>query len=475
MRSRIEALRRHPSAAQTLLHPESEATQHMARRICYGSILALVLFIAAQPLSAQPSSLPATFRTAAAAIIPSVIEITLPLENEFDEIDAPDPRISTWRLLKGLLGERLEADRRTVAVGVVLDPRGLALTSAHNLQGADDIQATAADGTVHRVTVVGVDEKTDLAVIRLSGAGPFPYATLADSDTMRVGDWVLAISAPYGLGTTVTAGVIGATGRARPLAPIDEWFQTDAFTYADSAGGPLVNLRGEVVAFSTVLASAEIGVGFAIPSNLASPIYRQLAQRGRILRNSLDARVQPLTPGLAEALGVRERRGLLVSDVATHGAGERAGLRHGDILLTLGGTPLEMPYDLDRALRAGAPGQPMTLTVRRDGHEQTVRVDLASESSVTATRPLAASVLGFDVRPITPDFGVVVTRVDPSGPAAAAGLRAGDIVREITFRIIYTIGDFHRATETLREGEWLAVLVQRGQLALYLAVAVGKH
>ncbi len=450
----------------------------MARRICSGSTVLLVLFMAAQPLSAQPSSLPATFRTAAEAIIPSVIEITLPLEGEPDEMDAPEPGTSTWQLLKGLFGERLEADRRTVAVGVVLDPRGLALTSAHNLRGAGDIQATTADGTVHRATVVGVDEKTDLAVIRLSGAGPFPYASLADSDTMGVGDWVLAISAPYGLGTTVTAGVIGATGRARPMAPIDEWFQTDAFTYADSAGGPLVNLRGEVVAFATVLASAEIGVGFAIPSNLAFPIYSQLVQRGRVLRSSLDARVQPLTPGLVEALGVRERRGLLVSDVVTHGAGAQAGLRPGDILLTLDGTALEMPYDLDRALRAGVPGQPMTLTVWRHGHEQTVRVNSAREPSETPKRPFAtraASMLGFEVRPLTPDFGVVVTRVDPSSQAAAAGLRPGDIVREITYQVIHTISDFQRAIETLREGDWLAVLVQRGQLASYIAVAVGTH
>lgn len=450
----------------------------MARRVCSGSTVLLVLFIATQPLSAQPSTLPATFRTAAETIIPSVIEITLPLEAELDEIEAPEPGTSAWQFLKGLFGERIEAPRRTVAVGVVLDPRGLALTSAHNLRGAGDIQATTTDGAVHRVTVVGVDEQTDLAVIRLSGAGPFPYASLADSDTMRVGDWVLAISAPYGLGTTVSAGVIGATGRARPMAPIDEWFQTDAFTYADSSGGPLVNLRGEVVAFATVLASAEIGVGFAIPSNLASPIYDQLVQRGRVLRSSLDARIQPLTPGLAEAFGVRERRGLLVADVVAHGAGAQAGLRPGDILLALDGTALEMPYDLDRALRAGVPGQPMTLTVWRHRHEQTVRVNSAKEPSETPARPFAAraaSMLGFEVRPLTPDFGVVVTRVDPSSQAAAAGLRPGDIVREITGQMIHTIGDFQRAIETLREGDWLAVLVQRGQLASYIAVAVGTR
>ena len=212
-----------------------------------------------------------------------------------------------------------------------------------------------ADGVSRKATVVGLDRKTDVAVLRIRGTGPFPHARLGDSDAMRVGDWVLAIGSPYGLGATVTRGIISSMPRARPRAVVDDLLQTDATTFLDSVGGPLVNARGEVIGFTTVLTLHDFGISFALPSNAARTIVAQLARDGGVARGSLDARFQGLTPGLGRALGLSDAAGLLIAELSPQGTAAKAGVRQGDVVTRLDGRPVEIPYDAEHVLRTSAP------------------------------------------------------------------------------------------------------------------------
>lgn len=438
-----------------------------------GGIL-VALMVLAQPAGAQPSRPPSTLSPAAQTVIPAVITVTIPNDqaathSEFRP-ERPLGDSALEDLFRNLFGELLvDLPRQTIATGVILDPTGLALTSAHGLRRLSDIEAVTADGVAHKATVVGVDEKTDLAVLRLSGAGSFPFVPFGNSDEVRVGDWVIAIGSPFGLGLTVTAGIISATPRSRGQAAIEELFRTDAATYPDSAGGPLVTTTGEVVGFSTVMTGADFGIGFAIPSNMAKTIYAQLVRSGKVTRASLGIQVQRLTPGLAAAFGLRRERGLLITEVSANANGVTTPLRPGDVVLEINGQELSRPYDLDRALRGVNPGQTAALAVWRSRRERAMRVAVGVEGKEPAwTRTIP--MLPFAVRPITPELGVAIARVDPGSPTADGGLRVGDVLREINQHRIRTITDVAQVANTVRPGEWVAVLVQRGRTAVYVAV-----
>jgi serine protease Do len=436
----------------------------------------LTVTMTVESVLAQASTPSRALSSAAETVLPAVIAVTIPNQATSGDSDVREEDLEESPLedvLQNFFGELLrEPPRRTVAAGIIIDATGLALTTAHGLREVTDVEAATVGGVIHKATIVGRDEKTDLAVLRLEGAGPFPFVPLGDSDGVRVGDWVIAISIPYGLGATVTAGIVSATPRHRARAAVEELFQTDAATYVDSAGSPLVNASGEVIGLSTVITRVDFGISFAIPSNVAKAISLQLVRTGRVPRAHLGVRVQPLTPGLTAAFGVGQRRGLLVADVSAGGTGQDGQLRLGDVLLAFNGQELETPYDLERALRSSLPGQMAALAVWRDRHERTIRVTLATERQEPLwTRTI--STLPFAVRPITPELGVAVARVDP-GPVSEAGLRAGDVIREINHHPIRTIADISQVVNTVRAGDWLAILVQRGRTALYVAVTAAR-
>ena len=405
-------------------------------------------------------------------VLSAVVTLTLPGDPE--PLDLPETQSSGGELLLDLFGDRLAESRRTaVASGVIVDERGLVVTAAHAVEdNADQLEATIGNGAVYKVTVVGVDRKTDVAVLRLVGAGPFPHAAFGDSSAMRAGAPVFAIGSPFGLGATVTAGIISATPRARPVAFVDELIQTDAATFPDSAGGPLVNARGEVIGLVTVLTQYEFGIGFALPSNVASRIVSRLVRDGEVRRGTLDVRVQRLTPGLSRALALPEPTGLVVTEVVPRPEVAKLGLLIGDVLTRLDNIALSAPYDLDRALRDSAPGQTVELAYWRKGRQQTARVALVRSSQKGVRRPFttrSAALLRFEVRPITPELGVVVALVR-SGGSEEPGVRAGDVIREINQQPVRTVAEFERATEDVRPGEWIALLVQRGRVPVFVAV-----
>jgi serine protease Do len=432
-----------------------------------------------------------TFAKVAEAIKPAVINVNtvsrggVPGRTPFEEFFGEE----FFRRFFGDVPERIP--QRSLGSGVIIDPSGIALTNAHVVEKASEIEVITLDGSKHKAKVIGADQKTDLAVLKLDdGKAKFPYARLGDSDRMAVGDWVIAVGSPFGLQSTVTAGIISAKARQIGQGPFDDFLQTDAAINPGNSGGPLVNMQAEVIGINTAIVAGGSGIGFAIPSNMARKIYTELATRGRVSRGWLGVSIQPLTPELARSFGSHDTKGVLISDVMPDSPAGKAGLKPGDILTEFEGRKTEVPGDLQRAVGLTAPGADVRVKVWRDGVEQAVTVkvgeapDEREASSRGGGRGGAPSVLGMDVRPITPEVarqlnlktgeGVIVARVEDGSAAADAGIQRGDVIREINRQKVRTVGDYERLTRDVKEGDRLTVLLQRGPMSLYVAFTVGK-
>jgi serine protease Do len=395
-----------------------------------------------------------------------------------------------FRRFFGDVPERIP--QRSLGSGVIIDPSGIALTNAHVIEKATEIEVITLDGSKHKAKPVGLDKKTDLAVLKLDdGKGKFAFARLGDSDRMQVGDWVIAVGSPFGLQATVTAGIISAKARQIGQGPFDDYLQTDAAINPGNSGGPLVNMQGEVVGINTAIVAGGSGIGFAIPSNMARKIYTELSTKGRVMRGWLGVSIQPLTPELASSFGAKDSKGVLISDVVPDSPAGKAGLKPGDILVEFEGKRTEAPSDLQRAVGLTSPGHDAKVKVWRDGGERTVDVKIGEAPDEREAQPQrsgnrggAPTVLGMEVRPITPDIarqlnlrtneGIIVARVDEGSPAAEAGIQRGDVIREINRQRIRTTADYEKITRDAKEGDRLTVLLQRGPMSLYVAFTVGR-
>jgi serine protease Do len=447
---------------------------------------------AAQRPPVVPAALPipsGSFAQVAESVAPAVVNINTvtrwvgrtPIEEFFGE--------DFFRRFFGEIPER-EQVQRSLGSGVIVDASGIVLTNAHVVDRASEIEAVTADGKKHRAKVVGVDRRTDLAVLKLQGGGPYPAAALGDSDKLKVGDWVLAIGSPFGLQQTVTAGIISAKGRSIGQGPFDDFLQTDAAINPGNSGGPLVNMSGEVVGINSAIASRTgqyAGVGFSIPSNMAKRIYTELAAKGKVTRGWLGVSIQPLTPELAKSFGLKDEKGVLISDVVQDSPAERAGIAAGDIVLEFGGKKVDTPQDLQKAVAATVPGKGVPLKVWRDNGQKTLEIKIGEtpdETVALRSTNKGRVLLGLDVRPITPDIarqlnlrggeGVVVFSVEDDSAAAEAGLQRGDVIREVNRQRVRNVQDFERATRDVKEGDRVTVLLQRGPQSLYVAFTVAS-
>src|SRR5262245_49543938 len=379
--------------------------------------------------------------------------------------------------------------QRSLGSGVIVDPSGIALTNAHVVEKASDIEVVTLDGSKHRAKVIGLDKKTDLAVLKLDdGKATFRYARLGDSEKMQVGDWVLAVGSPFGLQSTVTAGIISAKARQIGQGPFDDFLQTDAAINPGNSGGPLVNMQGEVVGINTALGAGGSGIGFAIPINMAKKIYTELVAKGKVTRGWLGVSIQPLTPELAKSFGAKDTKGVLISDVIPDSPASKSGLKSGDILLEFNGKKMEAPADLQRAVGLSSPTQDAKVKVLRDQSEKTIDIKIGEapeeRAEARGNGQRGRSMLGLDVRPVTPEIarqlnlpapeGVVVARVEDGSTAAEAGVQRGDVIREINRQRVRTMADFERLTKDSKEGDRLTVLLQRGQMSLYVAFSIAK-
>jgi serine protease Do len=385
-------------------------------------------------------------------------------------------------------GDPERMPQRSLGSGVIIDPSGIALTNAHVVEKASEIEVITMDGSKHKAKVIGSDKKTDLAVLKLDdGKGSFKAARLGDSEKVQVGDWVLAVGSPFGLQQTVTAGIISAKARQIGAGPFDDFLQTDAAINPGNSGGPLVNMQAEVIGINTAIVAGGSGIGFAIPSNMARKIAVELQAKGRVSRGWLGVSIQPLTPELAKSFGAKEPKGILVSDVVPDSPAAKAGLKPGDIILEFEGKKVESPGDLQRAVGLTTPGADSKMKVWRDQGERTVTVKVGEtpdEREARGPGGRARTALGLEVRPVTPDIarqlnlpsaeGVVVARVEEGSAAAEAGVQRGDVIREINRQRVRSMAEFEKLTRDVKDGDRLTVLLQRGQMSLYVAFTVGR-
>src|SRR5690349_9170372 len=374
--------------------------------------------------------------------------------------------------------------QRSLGSGIIVDPSGIALTNAHVVEKATEIEVITLDGSKHKAKVIGADKKTDLAVLKLDdGKAQFKFARLGDSDRMQVGDWVIAVGSPFGLQATVTAGIVSAKARNIGQGPFDDFIQTDAAINPGNSGGPLVNMQGEVIGINTAIVAGGSGIGFAIPSNMARKIYTEINSKGRVTRGWLGVSIQPLTPELAKSFNAKDTKGVLISDVVGDSPASKAGLKPGDILLEFDGKKVDAPADLQRTVGLAQPGQDARMKVWRDQAEKTIDIKIgeAPDEKEAQQRPARTtpSTLGLEVRPITPDLarqlnlkstdGVIVARVEEGSAAGEAGVQRGDVIREINRQKVCSMADYERLTKDIKDGDRLTVLLQRGQMSLYVA------
>jgi serine protease Do len=374
--------------------------------------------------------------------------------------------------------------------GVVIDPQGFVLTNNHVIAGADRIKAELSDGRSFTAKVVGADPKTDLALIRIEGAGALAWARLGNSDQLQVGELVVAIGNPYGLNETVTVGVVSAKGRDHLQGgPVyEDFIQTDATINPGNSGGPLVNLNGEVIGINTAIKLAQFGftgIGFAIPSNMARHVADQLRSGGRVRRAWMGVNIQNLTPDLARGLGAgAPPTGALIAQVAPDSPAEKSGLQAGDVVTAVGSTPVKNSKDLQRLVLDAAIGKPLHLLVWRKGQQQTLAVttgempdDATAAGRAAPGGAAGAPSFGLELRNLTPDLaqryglrarsGAVVAQVTPGSPAEEAGLVPGDVIVEVDRRPVRNAAEIGQALKAPAATAHL-LRVQRGDAALYL-------
>jgi serine protease DegQ len=382
-----------------------------------------------------------------------------------------------FRRFFGLPNMPQERVQQSLGSGVIVDAdKGYVLTNNHVVAGADDISVTLASGRTVKGKVLGTDPDTDLAVLQIA-ADKLTALPLADSAKLRVGDFVVAIGEPFGLGQTVTSGIVSALGRTGlGGSGYQNFIQTDASINPGNSGGPLVNLRGELVGINSMIYSpsgGNVGIGFAIPSNLAADVMRQLVTTGTVRRGALGVDTQDITPQLAKLLQLGDTRGAVVTRVRARTPAESAGLKPGDVIVSLNGRTITSAQDLHNAEGLGEPGAAVSLGLLRDGRPLTLQTTLkVTERHTLNGDALDPRLRGVEFADVDDNLrrqgvgGVAVTRITPSSAAYAAGLRSGDIVVAVNRRDLEGAADFSRLASMHPRQLMLTLL--RGEEAYYL-------
>jgi serine protease Do len=367
--------------------------------------------------------------------------------------------------------------------GFVIDDDGLILTNNHVVEKADEIKIKTDAGKDYDAKVVARDSKTDIALIRVKAGADFPKpAQLGDSGAIRVGDWVMASGNPFGLGNTITAGIISAKGRIIGAGPYDDFLQTDAAINPGNSGGPLFNMNGEVVGVNTAIVAQGQGIGFAIPINLVKEILPQL-KSGKVTRGWLGVMIQDITPELAESFGIKQTNGVLVGDVVADGPADKAGLKRGDIITTFNGKELDNAHTLSRLVASMPPNTQTKVEIVRDGKSKEIKVTIGTMPEETAEAPAAEekSAWGLTVQNLTPELaqrfgwdenerGVVISEIQPGSTAGEAKLRSGDLIKQVNRQNIQNIRDYNQALQKVKKGESLLLLIKRGKNTFYVAL-----
>ena len=368
-----------------------------------------------------------------------------------------------------------EGVRRGAGTGFLVDPDGYILTSDHVVRQAERLTVRLRDGRSLRARRVGSDPDTDIALLKVDAAAPLPFVQLGDSDRLRVGEWVVAIGNPLAYEHTVTVGIVSFIGRKLYNASLDRYIQTDAAINLGNSGGPLIDATGAVIGINSAVSSHAANIGFAIPINTARDILPQL-RRGHVTRGYIGAAVRELDPGLQRSLRLASGAGAVVQDIAADSPADRAGLRVYDVIVALNGRAIEDDEQFSRAIAAGTPGSPATLTVLRQNRPLLLTVKLAERPAPSGR---AGTSLGLSVRTIDPEFarrvglradtGVIVSHVEAMSPAYDARLQQGHVVLEINRQPVRSVRDFHDMLAAAAPGDVLTCYVyqpERRQHAL---------
>jgi serine protease Do len=374
--------------------------------------------------------------------------------------------------------------RHGAGSGVIISAEGHILTNHHVVRHAEEVRVTLTDGREYEARVVGRDPKTDLAVLQVDAGEPLPVATLGNSDTLRVGDWVMAIGNPFGLSHTVTAGIVSGKGRIIGAGPYDDFIQTDASINPGNSGGPLFNMHGEVVGINTAMVPHGRGIGFAIPIDTAKPLIPQMVATGSVTRGYLGVSIQSITPDLAEALKLDGTQGALVGEVMPDSPAAQAGLQTGDVITAFDGKPVATSQDLPGMVAETPVDQDVTVTVQRQGESLDLAVTVgkmhAEMAQATDSPESGRGNLGLHLRDRLADSrgdddpalanGVLVTRVQPGSPAAASGIRGGDVILQVDQKPVDSIADVKQLLAETDEESPLVLLVKRGEGSFYVVL-----
>jgi serine protease Do len=371
--------------------------------------------------------------------------------------------------------------------GFFISADGYGVTNNHVAENAKTIEISTDDGKVHSAKVVGTDPRTDLALIKVDGGGNFAHVKLADSPP-RIGDWVLAVGNPFGLGGTVTAGIVSARGRDIGAGPYDDFLQIDAAVNKGNSGGPTFNTEGSVIGVNTAIFSpsgGSVGIAFAIPAETVKTVVAQLKGKGAVTRGWIGVQIQPVTPEIADSLGMKKLGGALVAEPQKDGPAMKAGIQAGDVIATVDDKPVRDARDLARKIGGIAPGATVKLGIVRNGGEQTVSLTLgelpnAREARTNANqqpeRGSSEPRLGLSLTPGGSEPGVVVAEVDPAGPAADFGFKPGDVILEVGGKAVATPDELRTAIGAARaEGKHSVLMrVKSEQGTRYVAIPLGR-
>jgi serine protease Do len=524
-------------------HPFSRLSGHRARLAALAGGVALSL-LAAPLIAAETTAPPVTLdRSAAAAgaagnalpslaplvqkVMPAVVNIAVTMkeasltgddtaQNSDQDQAAPDDQQGGPQFPASPFDEMLRRffqqqgrnggepmpqqggpQRMALGSGFIIDPSGYVVTNNHVVAEAGTVSVVFQDGTKHPAKIVGRDPKTDLALLKIDAPQPLPYVEWGDSGKIQVGDWVLAVGNPFGLGGTVSSGMISARGRDIHAGPYDDFLQIDAAINRGNSGGPTFALDGKVIGINTAIYSpngGSVGIGFAIPSDLARPVIDQLKAHGKVERGWLGVQIQEVTPELAKSLGLPKAEGALVADVTQGGPAEKAGVKQGDVIVDYDGHDIAKLRDLPLAVAETPVGEKAKVDVWRDGHAQPLEATIAempgNPQQVAENSGDGTTAMGLSLAPLTSEWrdrlhldksvnGVVVTGIAQSSPLASLGLERGDVIQQVDRQKVTTpeeaMKQLDAASHEKGSDRNVMLLLNRNGVNQYVAMSIMEN
>jgi serine protease Do len=460
-----------------------------------------------KPITSAPS-----FADVAERVKPAVVSVRVKMQNvsdgrgvqfgsEFNFDDLPDEMQQFLRRFRGE-GERGQRfgrqdrdeqarpnprrySRQGQGSGFFISADGYVVTNNHVVDNAGSVEIVTDDGRTLDAKVVGTDSKTDIALLKVTEGGDFPFVRFA-TDKTRIGDWVVAVGNPFGLGGTVTAGIVSAHGRNIGAGPYDDFIQIDAAVNRGNSGGPTFNLKGEVVGVNTAIASpsgGNVGIAFAIPATVAELVVADLKDDGKVTRGFIGVQIQPVTKEIADAMGLKEAKGALVAEAVKDSPAAKAGIETGDAILSVDGEAIKDARALSLKIASYAPGKRVPVTVWRAGKEQTLTIEVGGQENQTRAKAEATTAkdstpkLGLQLAPAEgSEEGVAVAEVEPQSPADEKGVRKGDVILDVAGQTVSKPDDVAAAVETARKNGRTTVLmrIKSRQGVRYVAIPFGK-